>query len=78
MNIASALNDVFAPVRDDVFNDLMAKLDETKAAAQEVIEKTTQLDGDLCLNCGPNRFKLRQKYARQSTSRSASKPRASS
>lgn len=64
-----ALRAAVMPVRDDLMDDLVAKLDRNVEAATKVVAKATKLDKELCLNCGPHRFKLRRMPKRQPQSR---------
>jgi hypothetical protein len=83
--ISKALNAAFETHRTDLFDGLVAKLDrvnstlaekiqENTRAASQVIAKTAKMDDALCLNCGPNRVKLRQRRFRQPSARAGHEP----
>lgn len=44
-------------VPDPQFDDLLSEIDR---ATKETVERAQRLDEALCINCGPNKLKLRQ------------------
>lgn len=76
MNLKKALAGAWPAVRDDLMDDLVAKLDavparpmesalrENAAAGQTAISVARRLDDAMCLECGPNVFKMRRLRAR--------------
>lgn len=68
--LAQALRNAIAPPRDDLMDDLIAKLDQSATvaqaaetnieAAQQAQQLADRLEKALCLSCGPNKFRLRR------------------
>lgn len=70
--ISKALQEVFIPTRDDLMDNLMAKLEDQTSATTAVVTKTMKLDKQL------PRFKQQRLRLPRSGARQGSTPRASS